>query len=158
MENAEQLDLWQAAPEKVSIDDMDNAVKKLRDAKLKYDEAVATKNESYARYQDAQEATMALLKRAGKDEYTVKGFGKVSIKEELSVKTPKSPEEKEAFFNWIKDTMGDDAYFSYMTVNSNSLNSLYKQKVEEAGARGEILDVPGLEAPTSYTKLSLRKA
>lgn len=154
----EQLEMWKTAPEDISLDDMDNAVKNLREAKMKYDEVKVMSSEAYARYQDEQEKVMTLLKRAGRDEYTVKGFGKVTIKDELSVKTPKSPEEKAAFFNWIKDSMGEDAYYAYMTVNSNSLNSLYKQKVEEAGARGEVLDVPGLEAPTSYTKLSLRKA
>jgi hypothetical protein len=154
----DQLEMWETAPQDVSIEDMDNAVKALRTTKEKYDEQKAAASELYARYEEAKENMIAILKRAGKEEYTVKGYGKVSVRDELSVTTPKTPEQKQAFFEWIRETKGDDAYYAYMTVNSNSLNSMYRQAVEEAGAKGEVLDIPGLAQPNSYTKLSLRKA
>jgi len=99
-----------------------------------------------------------MMERSGKKRYIAEGIGQVSISENLSVATPKTPEEKQAFFNWLKQEMGEDGYLTYASVNSASLNSLYKQKVEEYGARGEVLEIAGLQQPTSFNKLSLRKA
>ena len=101
---------------------------------------------------------MALNEHSGKKTYIAEGFGRVTVKEELSVRTPKTPEDKQKFFDWLRNHMGEDAYYAYMTVNSRSLNSLYKQKVEEYGEQGKVLEIDGLESPSSFTKLSFTKA
>jgi len=155
---SEQLELWKEEKGDVSIDDMTEAVRVLREAKTAYDAKKLESNALHADMKALEERVMGLMKLAGLSEFTATGYGKVSLSELMSVKTPKSPDEKKAFFNWVRENMGDDAYYAYMSVNSNSLNSMYKQKVEEYGERGEILSVDGLEEPTSYTKLSLRKA
>ena len=76
----------------------------------------------------------------------------------LQVLNIESPEQKEAFFNWLRENEGEDAYHAYMTVNSNTLNSFYNLKTREYGERGEILEIAGLDQPTEFSKLSLRKA
>lgn len=157
MSEPTQLDLWKTEGE-VSIEQMDNAVKQLREAKQRKQEAKAVADAASKEYAEAERKVMTLMQEAGKETYIAEGFGRVTLKEELSVQTPKSPDEKEAFFKWIKENMGDDAYFAYMSVNSRSLNSLYKQKTEEFGARGELLQIDGLSEPTAYTKLSFTKA
>lgn len=142
----------------ISVEQMDQAVKNLRDIKDAYNMENAKVKELYAQVKEAEDRVVSLLKRAGKSKYIVEGVGQVITTETLSVQTPKTPEQKQAFFDWLRRELGEDGYLTYATVNSNSLNSLYKQKVEEYGARGEVLDIEGLEPPTSYTKLSLRKA
>lgn len=142
----------------ISVEEMDQAVKDLRAIRDQYALENAKVKEMYIQVKDAEEKVMSMLKRAGKSKYIVEGVGSISLTETLSVQTPKTPEAKQAFFNWLKEEMGEDGYYTYATVNSNSLNSLYRQKVEEYGERGEVLDIEGLEPPTSYTKLSLRKA
>jgi hypothetical protein len=155
---SEQLELWEEEKGDVSIDDMTAAVRQLREAKNLYDTKKLESNALHAEMKTLEERVTGLMKLAGLTEFTATGYGKVSLSELLSVKTPKSPDEKKAFFSWVRENMGDDAYYAYMSVNSASLNSMYRHKVEEYGERGEVLEVAGLEAPTSYTKLSLRKA
>jgi F0F1-type ATP synthase membrane subunit b/b' len=157
MSEPTQLDLWKTEGE-VSIEQMDDAVKKLRQAKERKSEAKAVLDAANKDYSEAEAQVMSLMQEAGKETYIAEGFGRVTLREELSVRTPKSPEEKEAFFKWIRENMGEDAYFAYMSVNSRSLNSLYKQKTEEYGERGELLQIDGLSEPTAFTKLSFTKA
>ena len=142
----------------ISVEDMDNAVRELREAKDVYTEENNKVKELYARVKEAESKVIGLLQSANKSRYIVEGVGQITLSEMLSVQTPKTPEQKQAFFNWLREEMGEDGYLTYASVNANPLNSLYKQKVEEYGERGEVLEIDGLEAPTSYTKLSLRKA
>lgn len=157
MSEPTQLDFWKTEGE-VSIDQMDQAVKRLREAKSAKQKVDAEAKQIGQEYKEAQYTVMTLMKEAGKSTYIAEGFGRVTVTEELSVRTPKSPEQKEAFFAWIKENMGEDAYYAYMSINSSSLNSLYKQKVEEYGEQGQVLNIDGLEEPTSFSKLSFTKA
>ena len=155
----DQLDMWEQEPkEEISLLDMDKAIEVLREAKDLYTEASKTSKALYADVKKFESQVVDMMERSGKKRYIAEGIGQVSISENLSVATPKTPEEKEAFFAWLKEEMGQDGYLTYATVNSASLNSLYKQKVEEYGERGEVLEIAGLQQPTSFTKLSLRKA
>lgn len=142
----------------ISLEQMDNEVRKLRELKDQYTEASTKAKEINAVYKEQEAKIISLLAQAGKTKYVVEGVGQVITTENLYVPTPKTPEQKQAFFNWLREELGEDGYYTYATVNSNSLNSLYKQKVEEYGERGEVLDIEGLEPPTSHVKLSLRRA
>lgn len=142
----------------ITLADMQLAVTRLREAKQAYDDAKKISDSLYGMYKAEEEIVVSILKDANQKEFTVAGVGKVSITEQLSVQTPKTPEQKQAFFDWLKKEMGDDGFWAYATVNSQSLNSLYTKKVKEYGERGELLDIEGIDQPTSYTKLSLRKA
>lgn len=155
---SDKLEMWDVPQGEISLADMDNSIKDLREWKDKYAEASALAKEFHARVKEAEGKVISLMQQAGKERYIAEGIGQISLTTGLSVTTPKTPEQKQAFFAWLQSEMGDDGFLTYATVNSNSLNSLYKQKVEEYGERGEVLEIEGLDAPTSYTKLSLRKA
>lgn len=62
---------------------------------------------------------------------------KVKFKIEARAKIPKTPEDKEAFMQWLRDK---DIYDLYVTVNSQSINSLVKQE----RALDPDLVIPGL--------------
>jgi hypothetical protein len=72
-----------------------------------------------------------------------------------SVTTPKTPEEKEQLFQFLRDK---GIFLEFASVNSQSLNSLYKSLAEEAAENG-VLDfkLPGVGEPTIYTTLKMRK-
>jgi len=74
------------------------------------------------------------------------------------VATPKSIEEKVAFFKWIEDNLGEETRDAYMTVSSASLNKFYQEQSDLAAERGEVLEIDGLQPPTSRSILSFRKA
>jgi hypothetical protein len=86
-----------------------------------------------------------------------KAFGFTFFPKTLeSVKVPKDDDAKRELFEFLKEK---GLYDDYVTVNSQSLNSLFKALNEEAAQNG-ILDfsIPGLEEPTISTKLSMRKS
>ena len=155
----EQIKMWdEAAPtEEISVKEMDDNLAYLRKLKDEHAEVDKLKKEAYAKLKEQEAKVVDLLKRTGKKRY-VSDFGNVTVIDELSVKTPKTPEEKRAFFSWIENNLGEQARDIYMTVNSRTLNSLYKEQSELAAQRGEVLTIDGLENPITVTKLSFRKA
>lgn len=77
------------------------------------------------------------------------------IEEKYSVKTPKTLEEKKALFDYLKQ---QGMYDEMVSVNSQTLNSYYKAMSDQAEGQG-ILDfqMPGIEPPTSYKQLKMRR-
>lgn len=85
------------------------------------------------------------------------GAGLVTLVTRYSVQTPKTIDEKRSFFDWLKDK-GDEIYWTYMTVNSQSLNALYKTELELAKEAGDFdFRLPGIGEPKASQALSRRK-
>lgn len=78
------------------------------------------------------------------------------IEEKESVKTPKTLEDKKEFFQYLREL---GLFEEMVTVNSMTLNSFYKSMSQEAAEKG-VLDfrMPGIEEPTAYKTLKLRRA
>lgn len=75
-----------------------------------------------------------------------------------SVRTPKSLEEKTAFFEWLNRAKGREVYWNYVTINSQSLNAFYKAEMEAAKESGDFdFKIPGLAEPEASPVLSRRK-
>ena len=92
---------------------------------------------------------LGYLDQFGKDKYQSE-YGTVSRTKKFSVKVPKDEASKEKLFGWLKEK-GIDMH--YMTVNSISLNSLYKKELD---AMGVDFEMPGVEEPTYYELLNVR--
>lgn len=159
MSNETQVDVWDEIrpTEEISIKEMDDNLAHLRKLKDEYEEKSAESKMAYAKLKEQEAKVIDMLERSGKKKY-VSDFGNATLVQELSVKTPKTPEQKRAFFEWVEKNLGEDARDVYMTVNSRTLNSFYKEQSQLAAERGEVLNIDGLEEPTSHTKLSFRKA
>ena len=83
--------------------------------------------------------------------------GTVVRSNRYSVQTPKTMQEKREFFRWLNEK-GPEVYWSYATVNSQSLNALYKAELEVAKADGNLeFKIPGIGEPTATPILSRRK-
>jgi hypothetical protein len=93
---------------------------------------------------------MVLMDQFGKSKYS-SNSGTLYTKDEFSVKTPKSPEDREKFFAWLK---AQDLFDSMITVNSRSLVSLYNSKLEESGDPD--FAIPGITEISSYKSLNIR--
>lgn len=89
------------------------------------------------------------------DSFNAHGF-MFYTQEKESVRIPKDEESKSAFFEWLK-TQG--LFDSMISVNSQTLNSLYRAKSEEALKEG-ILDfrIPGIDESTKYKQLGMRRS
>jgi hypothetical protein len=141
-----------------TLADMDNAIRLMKEAQEEYRASDKIAKEAYAKFQHLEATVIKMMEENGKELYIAEGVARVKISHIMSVQTPKTVDEKKAFFNWLKQNCGEDVHDAYMTVNSQSLNSLYNDLTEQYAARGEILMIEGLGEPTSRTKLSITKA
>jgi hypothetical protein len=72
-----------------------------------------------------------------------------------SVKTPKTLEQKRELFDYLRDK---GLFEEMVGVNSQTLNSFYKAMSAQAAELGDLdFRMPGVEEPTPFTELRLRK-
>lgn len=147
---------WQNDAEVLNLQEMDALIGELRDAKTDYDKAKKEASLAKQHYDNLQLKVSAALESANKDKY-VCDHGTVSIVRKLAVRVPATPEDRLKFFKWLEENEGQEVADNYKTVNSQALNTLYNQLAEEYAARGEVLEIEGLEAPTYRETLSFRK-
>lgn len=87
---------------------------------------------------------------------SIRAHGYLFFKEvKSSVTTPKTLEEKKEFFDFLESR---GIFLEMVSINSQTLNSLYKSLADEAAKEG-VLDfkMPGIPEPTTYTNLKLRR-
>ncbi len=95
------------------------------------------------------------LESHGMDKFSTPEIGTISRYSKLSVKIPKTQEERELFFSYLKT---NGVFDELITVNSQTLNAWYKEHLEMLAKKGdEKLEIPGLTEVTSYDVLSWRK-
>lgn len=142
----------------ISLAAMDAAIVAMKTKREEYSAAKKISDGLHEEQRQLEAIVVSMLEQAGKTVYVCEGIGRVKVSYEMSVQTPKTPEEKLAFFAWLTANMGQEVSDAYLTVNSQSLNSLYNELSEEWARRGEVLSIDGLGQPIARTKLSLTKA
>lgn len=94
------------------------------------------------------------LEAADLDEFRTK-FGSVKLVEKKSFKVPKDDVSKSAFMNYLRER---GVFDDLVTVNSQSLNAWANEEIEARIIEGNFnFEIPGLESPTPYTKVQIRK-
>ena len=109
--------------------------------------------EPQEKLEEAKAKMLAFLEQSDLENVAIKGFGKIGTVTKMSVKVP-SGEMRDLFF----ESLSREDYLALRTVNSNSLNSWYNEKLERAAETGAIdFVVAGIEEPKAYKHLSIRK-
>lgn len=116
-------------------DDFDE---KAKEARIKRDEVAARIKQ--------------VLTHFGKTKYD-SNYGTIEIRTKNSFKTPKTPEQKKAFFEYLQSK---GIFWEYVSVNANSLNSFCGQEYEAAKEEGKECAIPGIENPTEYQTIAYR--
>lgn len=143
----------------MEIRELQTKIKELKETRDNYDAKKLELQEIDSKCSALEADILQHFEENNMTSFRVDGVALISVSEKMSVKTPKTPEEKTAFFNWLKETKGEEVLLHYQTVNSQSLNSFYKQEWESMDDDKKLtFNIPGLEAPTSVKKLSVRKA
>lgn len=134
----------------VTVKDLDTLIEQLvkKIEEINVQSEVTTKlNKEY----NALEYKIAsYLKDLGREEYDHPA-GKFVFVETFRVNMPESDLDKQAFFDHLRER---GIFDKYATVNSNSLNALYKADLADAKTRGEEMTftMPGIPAPKYSTK------
>lgn len=103
----------------------------------------------------AEERMLELLEQANLKNFK-SDLGTVTRTYRTSVRTPKTPEDRQAFFEYLKK---EGLYDSMISVNSVSLTSYYKEGLANAEAAGLAdFSIPGINEVTLIPTLSFRRA
>jgi hypothetical protein len=145
------LEEWNK-PKEVSVSDMTDAIKELKQAQDDYYDAKAISDGKHEVFKAKKAVVIAMCQEANITEFIAEGIAKVKVTTEPYVPTPKTPEQRTIFFDFLEQHFGPEAPMAYATVNANTLNSLYKQLLSEG------IEIPGLDQPTTRNKLSLTKS
>ena len=138
------------ATETVSLAEMDALVKAYKTARDIHTEKKSIADQAREEMEAIERKLLHVLESAGKASYIVNGVGLVSVVHKETVRVPQG-EDKFKFFEWIEKEYGKEGLEKYMTVNSQSLNSLFKMVREEGKT------IAGIGEPSVQTTLSFRK-
>lgn len=146
--------------EPVTTEELDKRVEVMRQAQAEYDEKSTVSKEAHFKLEQAKKEVLELMTKANKSTYHVEGLGKVSLAERLSVSYPKDLERRKEFLDFINAQYGEEGVLTYLTVNSNTLNSFYKKEFEHAKENGDPSEfsIPGLPEPTASLTVRFTKA
>lgn len=78
---------------------------------------------------------------------------KINIREEYTVTQPDSIENEQKLNAWLAENNLDNL----RKVNYQTLNSMYRERLEIATEKGEPLFIPGLNAPNRRVTITVRK-
>jgi hypothetical protein len=103
-----------------------------------------------------QAKMISVLEKFGRSNYSIPGQGMLIKSERLTVTLPKTPEDKDAFYKYLKDK---NLFEDIVTVNSMTLNAFYKKEFDIAAKEGRAVGfkIPGISDPKIITTLNMRK-
>lgn len=103
---------------------------------------------------DALNSKILLLLEAHNKNKWETNSGVFQIRERTSVRTPKTDEEKRKLFEWLQNK---GIFWSTVSVNSNTLNALYKNQMEVAAQEGTDVVIPGVGEPEIYRQIVISR-
>lgn len=137
-----------------TIQEMEQIVQEIAELRSQEAQASLAKKGITEKLEAAELKMITILTEAGIPSFRGSS-GLVSISHRTSVKTPKTLEDREKFFSYLKER---GVYDSMISVNSQTLNSFYKSEIELAQQEGrDGFEVPGLNEVTIQETLSFRK-
>lgn len=154
-----ELEEWnEVEKEDVPTSVLDAAVESYHKARAEHKECKDLTAKAYGVVKDAEGFMLELFAKTKKSKYFVDGLGTAYVINKHSVKTPKTVEEKELLFDYIKTEHGEDVLKDYLSINSARLNSFFNEQAELAAERGDAdFQLPGVGAATVNQSLGFRK-
>lgn len=138
--------------EATTLEQMDQMVRDLQAAKQRADARQEEADLLKAEYNAQRELVLKTLQANKRENYSVAGVGTVYISSKEVYRVPKTNEEKNLLFTYIKETYGPDSLLSMVGIHSATLTSW----ANEESSKG-VMQIPGLEAPTMVETLNMRK-
>lgn len=153
----EQMNFFEEVPlEQVSISDLQAMVKTMATKRKEYDEQKKIASDINSEIETLEQKILSILEAHNLTKFPVDGIGTVYTSEKFQVSFPKDPDKAAALRAYCYDNGLD----TMLTINHNSLNSLYKSKKEELQLAGE-LDfsnvIAGVDEPKVYKTIGFRK-
>ncbi len=140
----------------VTMSELDALGQKIFEQKKLCEEAEHLLNQRKAWLANMQAKMISVLEKFGRSNYSIPGAGMLIKSERLTVTLPKTPEDKQAFYTYLKEK---ELFEHLVTVNSMTLNAFYKKEFDIAAEEGRAVGfkIPGISDPKTITTLNVRK-
>lgn len=136
----------------VTVNELSGMCQKLFELREIVDDIKEQLREAQENYDSCETELLEMLEALGLKSFK-SPLGSIETRRRESVRVPQGP-AKDEFFNYLREKGQFDAL---ITVNSQTLNSWYKQESEQAIKEQRMLVVPGLGAPTFSMSLVLKR-
>lgn len=142
------------SPDKWTTKELEELVTECFNQQTLADNSQTVSDNHREKQRELERKIQSYLEYYGKDKH-VSSVGTIEVRTRHSFKTPKTDEDKERFFTWLREK---GIFHRYVGVNSQALNGLLKQELETANESGQELRVPGIEAATEFKTIHLRRS
>ena len=134
--------------------ELHDLLKEAADLKIECSKLSADLDAKKERLTSILNTTRTTLEAQGMD--SVRAHGYLFYKKtKISVQTPKTPEEKQALFEWLKER---GLFVEMVSVNSATLNSFFNSEADKAAEKGNFeFRIPGVGEPKPYTTLEMKR-
>jgi len=138
----------------ITVSGLESKIESLAKLRQSYNEAKDKASEINSQVEQLENQILADLESLGKTSYHSEA-GVVTSAIRSSVKTPKDLESKRLLFDYLREK---GIFEEMVSINSATLNALYKRENEAAIERGELLfKLPGIPEVTNSVELRFRK-
>ena len=141
----------------ITVAEIESLVKELADKRLQVEELKRPYSQAQEELEQIEGKVGGALIEMGKDSYKSE-YGTVSRRTEERYNLPATPEDREKFFNFLKEK---GVFEQLITVNSNTFNSFIKAEKEAVEARDPEaalhFSLPGVPEAKTRHVLSFRK-
>jgi hypothetical protein len=150
------LSEWANEKKDINVTELNKLVAEMFAARKDYDYKKADSDAAYDIYEQKESLVLKALLSTGLKKYEAPGMPGVSITKELSPQVPKTVEDKRLFFNYIEKEFGTDYLENVLSINANTVKSLYNKILKEhEGSTPPV--IPGITQITEFTKLNRGK-
>jgi hypothetical protein len=140
----------------VTIGELQGMVKNLSEKRKEYETQKKIASSINEEVEIIEQKILSVLENQNLTKFNVDGIGTVYTSDKFQVSFPKDPDKADA----LRAYCYENGLASMLTMNHNSLNSLYKSKKEELELAGE-LDfsnvLAGVDEPKVYKTIGFRK-
>lgn len=141
----------------ITISEVEALVKSMADKRIEVENLKRPYSQACTELEEIEQKVVGTLKELGKDNYKSE-YGTVTRVNQWRFNLPKTPEDKAAYFEFLK---GKGVFEGMATVNANTHNSFCKEEWNAAKERDPIealnFRIPGIEEAKVYETLSFRK-
>jgi len=144
----------QNKPNDVTLKELTFLCKMMKGYRESKKEAEDKVKEITKRLRDVEHKVLNYLEEYGMKNFSSE-YGTVIRSKRYSVRQPQTPENREAFFGYLKE---QGVFDELISVNSRTLTSWVRQEIEAKKDEGDCDFVPpGLDKPEITEQISLRK-
>lgn len=153
MENNDWGQLTLEPQQQITISQMTEMVRAMLEARADYEKAKDAATKAHDWYELKRKDILNALTTQGLDKYEAPGLALVYKTVKEVYRTPKTNDDKQKLYDYIKSKYGEDALLTMTSINHQTLNSWANKETES----GDVMQIPGLDSPTVEETINVRR-